>query len=359
MTWIENPRLLPTEAGRCGAYSGPPLSMRSALLYDESTIGADGLSEVLRRGFEEALTALVAGLPSHREVVDYALRRGHRTRPVGCLLSCVAVGGDWRQGLDAALAVELIHKSSVIRDDIVDGDESRSGQPALHVAYGTAAAIAVSDLLWSLGLRRISDRDAEGREGGRLRACTDVLFEMSIGQLEDVSPSLDSLSVEARLKVEEQKTGTLSELSCRLGAMSGGGTAAEIAALARFGRNLGTAFQILNSVRNLRGEESGRRPGSDLRNRRETVLSAHVHDQGPSGPDEALDDARAKSGELGDAEVRTARAMLLSAGAAEFGEQLASAKMGEASASLEALMPTAAREILDSLTRDVLLAYAF
>jgi geranylgeranyl pyrophosphate synthase len=268
------------------------------------------------------------------------------------------VGGDWRQALDAALAVELIHKSSVIRDDIVDGDESRSGQPALHVAYGTATAIAVSDLLWSLGLRRISDHDAEGREGGRLRACTDVLFEMSFGQLEDVSPSLDSLSVEARLKVEEQKTGTLSELSCRLGAMSGGGTAGEIAALARFGRSLGTAFQILNSVRNLRGEESGRRPGSDLRNRRETVLSAHVRDQA-SGPDEALGDARAKSAELADAEVRTARAMLISAGAADFGEQLASAKMGDASASLEALMPTAAKEILDSLTRDVLLAYAF
>lgn len=328
-------------------------------MYDESAPKAHAFASSLRAGFEEALTEYVRRLPSHTELVEYAMKDGHRTRPVGCLLACAAVGGDWRLALDAAVAVELAHKSSVIRDDIVDCDEIRSGQPAFHVAFGIASAIAVSDLLWTLALQQISACGAGSFADDCLRAFANALHDMAAGQLEDVAPSQRSMSVEQRLVVEEQKTGALSELACRLGGMIGEGTSREIDALAHYGRKLGTAFQVLNDVRNLRGEEKARSAASDIRKRRDTVLSAHARSIVAPDVLEVLEGVRLGSGDLPDNQVGIVRAMMLSSGAPGFGEEVAERLMAGARTELDDLPPTIAREILESLAREVLLAYAF
>lgn len=328
-------------------------------LNDGSATEAHAFATCLRAGFEEALRAQVRRLPSHVELVEYATRGGHRTRPVGCLLACAAVGGDWRIALDAAVAVELVHKSSVIRDDIVDGDEMRSGQPALHIAYGVAKAIAVSDLLWTLGLRQISACGETSVAYDCLRAFAETLHDMAAGQLEDVSPSPSSRSVEQRLLVEARKTGALSELAGGLGARMGEGTPAEIDALAQYGRKLGTAFQVLNDVRNLRGAETARSAGSDVRKRRDTVLIAHARETAALDTRVLLEEVRLGSGDLTDPEVETVRDAMLSAGAADFGAEMSARLMAEARTQLDSLSPTLAREILESLARDALLAYAF
>jgi geranylgeranyl diphosphate synthase type I len=318
----------------------------------QPTTGAAAYAASLTGGFETALLAFVAGLDSHRELVGYAVRSGHRTRPVGCLLACEAVGGDWCDALGAAVGIELLHKSSIIRDDIVDGDATRSGQPAFHAAHGVPSAVAVSDLLWTMGMAQIARGAPSARAHECLQAATDVLQEMAAGQLEDVVPSAHRRRAHDRLEIEEQKTGSLAGLACGLGAVLGGGTPQEIAALTDYGRKIGTAFQVLNDVRNLAGEEVARSAASDLRKRRDTVLSAYACEAGAHpGP--------RGTGDLNDAELEQARRELLSTGALEFGDRLAARLLDEARGYLEALPATPACVILASLTRGVLRDHAF
>lgn len=323
-------------------------------MYDLNAPDTRALAGEMLAGFEAALAARVSGLPSHVKLVDYAMRTGHRTRPVGCLLGCAAVGGDWKTALDAAIAVELVHKSSVIRDDVVDDDEVRSGQRALHVVYGTSAAIAVSDLLWTLALR-----DAATMGEACTRAFAEALHDMAAGQLEDVAPSADAETIEGRVLVEERKTGALSQLACRVGAIAGGGEPYEVDALARYGRALGTAFQLLNDVRNLKGIETGRSAASDIRKRRDNVLSAYARTTAPAPDRQLLESIRLGSGDLSDAKVEAVRETIMASGAPQFCEETAVRLMTDARAQLKALGPTPARDILESLTQDALLAYAF
>lgn len=311
------------------------------------------LSATLHAEFEEALAAWITILPSHHEHVRYAVQDGHRTRPVGCLLACAAAGGDPRSSMSVAIAVELVHKSSVIRDDIVDGDEVRSGNAAFHSVFGIDDAIAVSDLLWTLALREVAD------DARCLRAFTVTLYEMASGQLEDVAPSPASRSLAARLDVEERKTGALSELACRVGATSGRGSASTVDALAVYGRKLGTAFQVLNDVRNLRGVEPARATASDLRKRRDNVLTAHVREVAPSDDRSMMEALRAGRGDLGEADAAQLRRLMLEHGADQFGESLAERLMAEARTALNDVPAGTARDILESLADDALLAYAF
>src|SRR3989442_7810436 len=66
---------------------------------------------------------------------------GKGLRPTLCLLACEAAGGEWRQALPAAAAVELVHKFSLIHDDIQDPDNERHHPPTLSRLWGEAPAI--------------------------------------------------------------------------------------------------------------------------------------------------------------------------------------------------------------------------
>lgn len=182
---------------------------------------------------------------------------------------------------------------------------------------------------------------------------------MAEGQLEDVSPSSPGQTIEQRLVVEERKTGALSQLACWLGAFLGGGTSHEVDALARYGRKLGTAFQIVNDVRNLCGTETTRSIASDIRQRRDTVLSAYARSTGSAEARELLDALWLGSDELTDSQVDEVRLAMLTTDAPRFGHETAEQLMRDARKELDVLPRSLAREILESLTEGALLAYAF
>jgi geranylgeranyl diphosphate synthase type I len=322
-------------------------------MYDLAASEPDALAAAMLDAFEEALERGIRAAPGHQDLVRYAMSSGHRTRPVGCLLACAAVQADWRNALDVALSVEFVHKSSVLRDDIVDDDAVRSGKPAFHVVYGLPATIATSDVLWTLALHLLAP------SGSHLRALTTALYEMAAGQLEDIEPSQTGATVEQRLDVADAKTGALSSVACRLGALAGNGSRGHVEALARYGRKLGTAFQLLNDTRNLTGAEDARTAGSDVRKRRDTVLSAHARAHSTGASLTLLTDALAAPADLPDDDVRAVRAAIVAAGSPSYAEQLAAQLMSQARAELEILPPTVARDILAALTADALLSYAF
>src|SRR5258708_22064165 len=75
---------------------------------------------------------------------------GKRIRPLLCLLSASAAGGDWRQALPLGAALELIHNFSLIHDDIQDNSPLRRGRPTVWRRWGQAQAINAGDAMFTL-----------------------------------------------------------------------------------------------------------------------------------------------------------------------------------------------------------------
>ena len=83
---------------------------------------------------------------------------GKRIRPLLCLLSCAAAGGDWRQALPAAAAIEILHNFSLVHDDIEDNSPTRRGRATLWTLWGQPQAINTGDAMFA----QMCIRDSHG-----------------------------------------------------------------------------------------------------------------------------------------------------------------------------------------------------
>ncbi|MFJ2178980.1 polyprenyl synthetase family protein [Streptomyces sp. NPDC087851] len=93
---------------------------------------------------------------------DGPIHLHHRTegkalRPALTLLACQAVGGDPEQARPATVAVELVHNTSLLHDDIIDHDPVRRHRPALCAVKGIAAAILAGDALFFAAVRALAE----------------------------------------------------------------------------------------------------------------------------------------------------------------------------------------------------------
>src|SRR5262245_13725730 len=110
----------------------------------------------------ELIESSLADLQPHHELrglvtpIEYALAGGgKRVRPVICLATTEAAGGDVEGALPSAVALELVHNFSLVHDDLpaMDDDVERRGRPTAHVAYGEGVALLAGDALFAEGLR--------------------------------------------------------------------------------------------------------------------------------------------------------------------------------------------------------------
>lgn len=215
------------------------------------------------------------------EIVKYQVAvGGKRLRPALAILCCEAVGGDAQKAIPAAAGVELIHNYTLIFDDIIDRSALRRGQPTVRAKYGDAMAILAGmhyreaifeaakrtvktnevEQVFSVALRRII-------EGERL----DVLFEQAGRQSEYVKKMMYKWVDEKDYFVMiEAKTAELFETACKVGAIVGNGTPTQIDVLSKFGWNCGVAFQIVDDILDIIGEEGtfGKEIGKDIREHR-------------------------------------------------------------------------------------------
>jgi geranylgeranyl diphosphate synthase type II len=235
-----------------------------------------------RADVETALAALLPGPPDCPAPVAEAMRYsllggGKRLRPVLCLASADAVGGDAAAVLPAACAIELIHTYSLIHDDLpaMDDDSMRRGRPTLHVVAGEGMAILAGDGLLTEAFHRLSS--VAGDPARVLRALRLVAHAagpvgMVGGQaidLASVKPGPDGRTVAidagALVTMHAKKTGALIRASAAAGAVLGGGSDAQIAAIDAAGAEFGLAFQIVDDILDVEGEPAqlGKTPGKD------------------------------------------------------------------------------------------------
>jgi geranylgeranyl diphosphate synthase type I len=213
------------------------------------------------------------------DVCRYALGApGKFFRPILVLESASLVGGELDRVLPAAAGTEGAHVASLIHDDIIDGDETRRGQPATHVAFGRDDAIVGGDALLFYLFGALAECGTRGVTADRIVTAMGKAAEAGTdlcrGQLmeEGIRAAYDC-RVQSYLEMIENKTGALFRAACYIGAILGGGSTAQCDALARYGTALGIAFQIQDDLLPYlsTSEDAGKQLSSDLANRRLTL----------------------------------------------------------------------------------------
>ncbi len=83
------------------------------------------------------------------DAMNYSLKGGKRIRPVLVYAFCEALGGNIENAVAPACAVEMIHTSAFIHDDLpaLDNDDIRRGKEASHKKFGEPLAILSGDAL--------------------------------------------------------------------------------------------------------------------------------------------------------------------------------------------------------------------
>lgn len=214
-----------------------------------------------------------AQLPENlRQAVRYsALDGGKRLRPALVLLCCDAVAGQRRDALPAAAAIELIHCFSLVHDDLpaMDDDDLRRGKPTLHVHAGEAMAILAGDVMVSLAFEFISRADLDAQRRASLTAeLAQATTAMIAGQVYDTLGGFaasESKPIDRLHLIHRNKTGALLRAACRMGAICGCATPAQLAALTRYGETMGLMFQIVDDLLDVTqsAEHIGKATGKD------------------------------------------------------------------------------------------------
>lgn len=200
---------------------------------------------------------------------------GKRVRPILMLAACQAVGGETEHAIPAACAMEMIHTYSLIHDDLpaMDDDDFRRGNPTNHKVFGEAIAILAGDALLTEAFKLVSDLHlVTGCEPAGLLAVIHEIatcagsYGMVGGQVIDMeSEGTQDIDLAIVQYIHTHKTGALIKASVVSGALLGGADEMQLAAITRYGKAAGLAFQIADDVLDIEGttEDIGKDAGSD------------------------------------------------------------------------------------------------
>lgn len=208
------------------------------------------------------------------EPADYIMDSpGKRIRPVLVMFSAKAVGGSFDEVLHASLAVEMLHNFTLVHDDIMDNSDKRRGVPTLHIKYDLSTAILTGDVLLAAAYEYLQ-KDLKGNAKA-VEHFTRGLIEVCEGQSLDKDFEVRELvSLDEYLEMIGKKTAALSRMCCAVGAILGGGSDAEVEALANYGFLIGLAFQIQDDLLDITADSCalGKPVGGDLLEGKKTFL---------------------------------------------------------------------------------------
>lgn len=223
----------------------------------------------LDRVGDEIRRIVVSDFEHIEEVNEHLLfMRGKLFRPTLLLLASRVSGEQDDDTLTLAAVVELVHLATLVHDDAVDHSALRRGLPTVNSLWTHQVAIIMGDYLYSRGvseLARLGNLDA-------LAVLARAANEMSIGEMRQLTShdALDFTEADYQ-RLIAAKTASLMSAACEMGAIAGAPEHRE--ALARYGHNLGMAFQIADDLLDYTGVEAvtGKPTGHDLRERKVTL----------------------------------------------------------------------------------------
>ena len=207
--------------------------------------------------------------------MQYATMNGGK-RLRACLVLAaarLASGGATPEGLMAvAASVECLHAYSLVHDDLpaMDDSDTRRGEPSCHIAFDEATAILAGDALQTMAFELLADgrTHADGNVRASLVAAlarAAGLDGMAGGQMLDLEAENRAMTLEEVRQMQAMKTGALIQYAAAAGGIHGGADEALQAALERYARDLGLAFQIADDLLDYDGDAEllGKPAGQD------------------------------------------------------------------------------------------------
>jgi geranylgeranyl diphosphate synthase type I len=242
-------------------------------------MGRSGLAKFIRLGQQAdpvILDALRRGAPpDFKPALSYHFEvAGKRMRAAMVVLSCAAAGGRVERAVKPAAVVEMIHNYSLIMDDLIDRGEVRRGRPTVRVVMGDSIALLVAmyyrevldDLIEqspaSSQIRNVALKTMkEIIDGERL----DLLLEQA-GRSDPylLKNRLSNPSFKLYLDMVGKKTASLFKAAGQIGAYSAKAEPQIVNALGTFGWKAGLAFQVMDDVLDICGEETGKQQAKDI-----------------------------------------------------------------------------------------------
>lgn len=213
-----------------------------------------------------------------------ALSGGKRIRPFLVLEFCRMFGGEATAALPFACAIECVHASSLIHDDMpcMDNDDLRRGKPTNHVVFGEDIALLAGDALITKGYELAAENHLVKPEIAL--AATAMLLKnagavgMMGGQQIDLWGETNRVDFPLLLKMHAKKTGALIIASAKLGCYAAGISSEDderMRRAVRYAENIGLAFQVIDDILDATSDDAtlGKRVHADVKMEKTTFLS--------------------------------------------------------------------------------------
>lgn len=218
------------------------------------------------------------------EAMNYSLSAGgKRLRPILTLEACKIVGGNEKDAIPFAVAIEMIHTYSLIHDDLpaLDNDDLRRGRKTNHIVYGENMAILAGDALLNYAFEIMLSNSLGKKDPEKyLRAINEIaksagIYGMIGGQVVDVQSEDQQISKDKLDYIHNNKTAAIMIGCMRAGAIIGNASEEHLDEITRYAKNIGLSFQIVDDILDIVGDESklGKKVGSDIENNKSTYPS--------------------------------------------------------------------------------------
>ncbi|MFW6121585.1 MAG: polyprenyl synthetase family protein [Petrotogales bacterium] len=212
------------------------------------------------------------------------LSGGKRLRPIITMLSCEAVGGVPETTIPLGIALEYMHNSTLIHDDIVDRDKWRRGLQTTHEKFGLSLAIIAGDALIGETYRMLSYMAPPEMESVTykeiIRAIADAAKNFYEGEAMDIEFSTRfDVTLPEYMVMIEKKTAQLYWIAGKGGSLIGKGTRKQVENMAEYGKLFGLMFQIKDDLLNLLKDQTElgkQKVGSDILNGKRTLMFVHA-----------------------------------------------------------------------------------
>jgi len=209
------------------------------------------------------------------EPIEYILGLGgKKIRPVLTLLATDVFGANYKDALDAALAIEIFHNFTLIHDDIMDDAPLRRGNITVHEKWGVNRGILSGDAMMILAYQCL-----EGYSDSTFKKLNQIFsktaLEVCEGQQLDVDfETRSDVTNEEYLKMISLKTSVLIGCALKMGAIVANATDDDADKIYKFGLNLGIAFQLQDDYLDTFGNSRsfGKQVGGDIIENKKTLL---------------------------------------------------------------------------------------
>jgi len=272
---------------------------------------------------------------------------GKRLRPLLVLLAARACGHTGGRHIDAAAIIEFIHTATLLHDDVVDSSSLRRGRDTANEVFGNATSVLVGDFLYSRAFQMMVALD-------RMRIMqilADATNAIAEGEVLQLMNARDPNTTEARyIDVIRRKTARLFEAGAQIAAVLSDASPVIEESLARYGRHIGTAFQLVDDALDYQADEAslGKHLGDDLAEGKPTLPVIYAMQHGNEDQRTMIRHAIEIGGVGQLAEITGAVASL---GGLAYTARLAQREADQALAALAPLPETAFKEGLSELAR--------